>query len=855
MKWINRVLGRSPGPGNNTLQEVQREFTIFRDLLDLHNSVLKRISHLEEVYLEGRMGGLALWDEFIRIRGEVGETIEKMIELGGGNYLPLRARLTAISQEVEQMLPIGQPVSRDQFIIPFRELSRERANSVGTKNANLGEMQSVLGLPVPAGFAISAWAYQHFIEANQLREKIDKLLKDLTIRNYQDLEFVSEDIRQAVTRKPVPEDLAEAIYNAFDALAATTGKSGFALRSSAIGEDTSFSFAGQYLSFLNVPRDKLLDHYRQILASKFTPSAIYYLLSHSISDLDLGMGVACLEMVDATASGVVYTLDPVNPGGSVLVVNSIFGLGSYLVDGTLTPDVFHLSRTTGEIVFQRLSSKPIQLRLDPQGGIVQTPVPLEAQTQPSLEVEKLTLLREYALQVEKHFGCPQDIEWAVDQAGKLYLVQARPLNIPPSRAAVHIPAEYDSRILLKGGLPICAGVGSGPVFHLTSMEDLDRVPGGAVLVTANPSPYLVMVMDKIRALVTLVGGNTSHLATLARELGVPTVVGLAHAGELPAGREITVDAAQGVIYDGDYRRWMPQAQESAPPSVQTLTDESARKLIYPIVHLNVIHPSEARFTPENCHTLHDILRFIHQKAMEELFTSLKRTTNKDKIGLRLKTSIPLIINIIYLDQDMVQTKGRRWIPEQDIQSQPMQALWGGILEEGWPQSQVPADLKGFLAVMGANIQEGHHPEFSENSYAFLSREYMLLNLRMGYHFSTIESMATPEPAKNYIRMQFKLGGAPLERRIRRIWLISELLRLMGFENSSQSDFLDSTIAYQSEEGILDRLKLLGRITIITKQLDMALSSDARTRWYYHEFAKKLNLEIGEEGSDEDEMRR
>jgi pyruvate,water dikinase len=184
----------------------------------------------------------------------------------------------------------------------------------------------------------------------------------------------------------------------------------------------------------------------------------------------------------------------------------------------------------------------------------------------------------------------------------------------------------------------------------------------------------------------------------------------------------------------------------------------------------------------------------------------------------------------------------------------MQALWSGILEEGWPQSQVPADLKGFMAVVGTNLQEGHHPEFSENSYAFLSREYMLLNLRMGYHFSTIESMATPEPAKNYLRMQFKLGGAPLERRLRRIWLISELLRLMGFENSSQGDFLDSSIAYQSEEGILDRLRLLGRITILTKQLDMALSSDARTRWYLKEFAGKLNLGLPGEGYDENEMR-
>jgi pyruvate,water dikinase len=825
------------------LQEVQREFTVFRDLLDLHNGALKRISRLEEGYQGGRFKDMPLWDEFIKIRGEVSEAVERMIELGGDSYTPLRDRIATISQEVERLLPIGRPISMDDYIIPLQDLNRDRAFSVGTKNANLGELKSKLDLPIPQGFAISAWAYQHFVQSNQLRNKIDKLLENLTIRNYRDLELVSEDIREAVTRKPVPDDLSQAILEAFDAAVTATGKSGFALRSSAIGEDTSFSFAGQYLSFLNVHRDELLDRYKQILASKFTPSAIYYLLSHSLADLDLGMGVVCMEMIDSASSGVLYTVDPLHPNDPHLIVDSVFGLGSYLVDGTLTPDIFQVSRSEGKVLSSRLSRKPVQLRLKSDGGVEQIPIPESDQERASLDEKTLTRLCEYGLKIEAHFGSPQDIEWALDRSGKLFIVQSRPLNIPENQAVSFIPPQYDSRIILKGGMPICTGVGSGPVFHLASMEDLDRVPPGAILVTNNPSPYLVAVMDKIHALVTRVGGNTSHLATLARELGVPTMVGMSQAGDLPAGQEVTVDAGKGVIYDGSHLDWSEQGSVPPRPKTVTRTDEASKKMIYPIVHLNVIHPSEPRFTPDNCLTLHDVLRFIHQKAMEEIFNALKRTTNKDKIGLRLKTDIPLAVNIIYLDQNYLESKNRRWVPEDEIQSLPMQALWGGILEEGWPQSQVPADLKGFMAVVGANIQEGHHPDFSENSYAFLSREYMLLNLRMGYHFSTIESMATPEPAKNYIRMQFKLGGAPLERRVRRIWLISELMRLMGFENSSQGDFLDSTIAYQPEEGILERLKLLGRITILTKQLDMALSSDARASWYCKEFAGKLNLKM------------
>jgi pyruvate,water dikinase len=227
--------------------------------------------------------------------------------------------------------------------------------------------------------------------------------------------------------------------------------------------------------------------------------------------------------------------------------------------------------------------------------------------------------------------------------------------------------------------------------------------------------------------------------------------------------------------------------------------------------------------------------------MEEIFSTLTRTTHKDSIGLKLKTKIPLLINIIYLDKDFTGARNKRWIPEDEIDSLPMKALWDGILEEGWPSRPVPADLKGFLAVVGTDLKGERQPEFSENSYAFLSKEYMLLNLRMGYHFSTIEALVTPEPEKNYVRMQFKLGGAPLERRIRRIWLICELLRRVGFENSSQGDFLDTMVAYQKQPEILERLRMLGRITVLTKQLDLTLSSDERARWYLTEFTKKLGL--------------
>jgi len=228
--------------------------------------------------------------------------------------------------------------------------------------------------------------------------------------------------------------------------------------------------------------------------------------------------------------------------------------------------------------------------------------------------------------------------------------------------------------------------------------------------------------------------------------------------------------------------------------------------------------------------------------MEEMYRILRGATNKESISLRLKTRIPLPVNIIYLDQEYYSSaRSKHKIGEDEIDSVPMKSFWKGILKEGWPSQPVRGDLKGFIGVIGTNLKGSRQPEFAEVSYAFLSRDYMLLNLRMGYHFSTIEALATSEPEKNYIRMQFKLGGAPLERRIRRIRLISELLRMVGFENSSRGDFLDTSIAYIGFNEICERLYILGRITILTKQLDLALNSDARAQWFLNDITQKLGL--------------
>jgi pyruvate,water dikinase len=842
MGFWNTLFGGDRAARMAALEQIRARFAVFHELLDRQNYVLKLISDIEQQSQGGPLEDVAAAREKLaQIQIGTGDIIEKMIELGGDRYVPLRARFEAIRAEIAGAASEHAPVTPDEFIVPFDRLGSERAHSVGGKNANLGEMKSKLALPVPDGFAITTWAYRHFVESNRLNERITKLLKGIRIRDYGDLDVVSEEIREVILSCRVPEDLAGAILGSFDGLLSRSGGGKVALRSSAIGEDTAFTFAGQYVTFLGVERGEVLDRYREVLASKFTPASIYYFMSRSLAESDPAMGVGCMMLVDAAASGVMYSRDPLDPEGPAVLVNAILGLGSYLVEGRLTPDVFRVSRADGTVLESSVARKAARLVLSRDMRTVEQAVPDTEQRRPSISPENLRLLSEYGRRLEEHYGGPQDVEWAVDRGGNLFLLQTRPLRVMRRGAVVPAPDSIRKNLLLGGGTTIYPGAGGGPVIRVETPADLRRVTPGAVMVAKHPAPGLIRALDRASALCTEIGGIASHMATLARESRVPSIAGIAGVTDIAEGTEVTVDATEGRVYSGIHQSLIETRRAETGERGDAAALGAFKKVLSGVAHLNLVNPGDPGFLAENCRTIHDITRFIHQKAMEEMFRVAKSTAHKDRIGRRLKTSIPLVVNVIHLEEDPSEKRATDWIAEDEIESVPMRALWSGVREEGWPERPVPPDIKGFLAVMGTNIQRGNEPEFSENSYAFLSREYMLLNLRMGYHFATIEAFVTSEPSKNYIRMQYKEGGAPLDRRVRRINLIIELLTLMGFESTSRGDFLDAAIQYQSEAAMTRLLNLVGRINIITKQLDMALSNDAVARWYTDDFIKKLGL--------------
>jgi pyruvate,water dikinase len=842
MKWIKDLFGKSELDSDRSLDIIQARFNNFLEVLHHNNIVLKNISDMEE-----KLQGEYLFDlNYIRsrvseIRKGVAAIVNNMISLGGEKYKKLKECYDKVDARISRILPGGRPIEEDDYTRSFDSILRENAYSVGSKNAQLGEMKSRLGLPVPDGFAITAWAYKRFIDFNSLQHQISDLIRSLNIRSYEDLQNVSRQIQAMVTEAAMPDDLALEITQSYKKLREKNPRARFALRSSAIGEDTEFSFAGQYRSVLNVRAAELLESYREVLASKFTPQAIYYFMSHSLSEDELAMCVGCIVMVNARSSGVVYTRDPVDPGEDNVIINSIFGLGKYLVDGAISPDIIRVSRTSPSIQESITALKTRRLEMHPDGGTIDSVLPYETGHLPSISESEAVRLAEIAMKIEEHYGGPQDIEWAIDHNGQIYILQTRPLRViaaPATRAEVDV-SGYE--ILAEGGHTICPGAGGGAVHRISSAGELRNVPSGVILVTPHSFPGIVTVMGKINGLIAETGGMASHMATIAREYGVPAIGGLKNTENLINGEPVTLDSTASVIYRG-YHQDLIEKRKPEQDLFEDLDIYNILKQIAGhIAPLHLINPQDAEFIPEKCASFHDITRYSHQKAMAEMFYGASELKNKDRYSSRLKTVIPLAVNIIYVDREIPSSAKNRVVDDKKIDSEPMSAFWSGVLSEGWPAPPRPADMKGLFGVFTTNLTRGEEERFSEKSFAILSKEYMILSLRMGYHFSTIEAMVTPEENKNYIRMEFKDGGATIERRIRRIKLLTDILSLAGFENFSKGDFLDARMSYQDAESTVRALYLLGRLTVMTKQLDMALSNDAIARWYTNDILKKLGM--------------
>jgi len=477
---------------------------------------------------------------------------------------------------------------QNAYVLPFEELRVGDVESVGGKNSSLGEMISQLasvGVRVPTGFATTSLAFRDFLQHNQLDRKISERLVELNVDDVRALAEAGAEIRAWIENASFQPRLENEIREAFKALDAS-GIGSFAVRSSATAEDLpDASFAGQQETFLNVSGiEDVLHKIREVFASLYNDRAISYRVHKGFAHAEVALSAGVQRMVrsDTGAAGVMFTLDTESGFPGVVFITSSYGLGETVVQGAVNPDEFYVFKETlakgkKAIIRRSLGSKLIQMQFAPAGSkerVHTVEVSPELRNRFSISDEDITELAKYAVIIENHYGRPMDIEWGKDgQDGKIYILQARPETVK-SQSAGQVELRYrlkgNSRVITTGRA-IGQKIGGGPVRVIRDASEMDRVQPGDVLVADMTDPNWEPVMKRASAIVTNRGGRTCHAAIIARELGVPAVVGCSNATELlQDGAVVTVSCAEGDegrIYDGLIETEVTEVKRGVLPEI------------------------------------------------------------------------------------------------------------------------------------------------------------------------------------------------------------------------------------------------------------------------------------------------
>ena len=480
------------------------------------------------------------------------------------------------------------------LVVPFEKLRMSDVESVGGKNASLGEMISQLpqGVKVPTGFATTAQAFREFLRHQSLDKRIQDRLSRLDADDVRALAAAGQEIRDWIERQPFPADLEREIRAAQALLEKSSPGASFAVRSSATAEDLpDASFAGQQETFLNVSGiDHILGKMREVFASLYNDRAISYRVHKGFAHETVALSVGVQKMVrsDLGAAGVMFTIDTESGFEDVVFITSSLGLGESVVQGSVNPDEFYVHKPSlragkKAIIRRALGSKLEQMvfttaqERQSSGKWVKTiEVPTEQRNRFSLSDADVAQLAHYALAIEVHYGRAMDIEWGKDGVdGEIYILQARPETVKSQ-----MKGQVEQRFKLKGkgtvltqGRAIGQKIGSGPVRIVQNISEMDQVKAGDVLVTDMTDPNWEPIMKRASAIVTNRGGRTCHAAIIARELGIPAVVGCSNATDvLTEGALVTVSCAEGdtgVIYDGLLETEVTQVTRGTMPKIET----------------------------------------------------------------------------------------------------------------------------------------------------------------------------------------------------------------------------------------------------------------------------------------------
>jgi pyruvate,water dikinase len=824
-------------------KHVKGTYEAFRQLLEWDQRSHERLAELEGFYHDEKRGDFyTIRKTYEELHGAVAEMVAHLDAMAPRSYGALFPRLHDIDAAVRAFgLKLQDPDASPPFVLPLEEVPPQAERLAGGKAAHLAEIASELDLPVPKGFVITSRAFNAFCETNRLGPEIEKALATLDLDSPRSLAETSARLTSLILKGAMPPGLEKAIQ---DAYAGIFGAARCAIRSSAVGEDSAYSFAGQFKTVLNVNSIRLVEAYKEVIASKYSPSAVFYRVKNGFLDRETPMAVLALEMVDAVASGIVYSQSPFSASKARTTIYAIWGLGELLVKGDTVPDVLGVSMENDrpEVVHRTQGAREVKAVLTPQGSV--ETVPLEASEKNTAPIDDHEALRlaAWALRLEGFFESPQDVEWSRDRQGRMLILQSRPLGVekPPETTCEIDLSRVPNAVLLSGGDRAVSGIGSGKVFVVSSHEDLQDLPRGSVLVAHSTPPKYAQVMDRLSAVVTDLGAVAGHFASVAREWGVPTLVNTRQATRcLKPGDTVTVVADSTKVFAGAVAGLPGSPCEKSRLPVDSPVMQRLSLILDHCAPLNLLDPQDDNFVPERCETLHDIIRFVHEKAVQEMFALGSKGMRRARGARKLISQIPVTLYVLDLEKPRPKGLTRRGgLPLEKVENRGLRALWKGL---GDPEIAWSSDVPHFDWQEFDRLSAGIISLDSQMlaSFAVISKDYLNIHIRFGYHFVVIDALFGPVSEQNYISLHFKGGGAAPERRRLRVRFLSHVLGKHGFEADSEGDGIHVKRHGIGLPDIEKKLEMLGFLLGFTRLLDQKLEDTADVEAHSNQFLTKF----------------
>lgn len=798
--WSYRII--APG----TL--LREKYEALKKLLQHDIRCHEEMAELQDLlHLERREDLVTTRHRLKTFSSEVKEMIAALDTMDPGTYQSLKAYHKKFDFYISFLLAPPQISFAPPYVLPLAAIG-EQSNLLGNKAKHLGILAGKIGAPVPPGFAITSGGYHYLIEYNDLRRSIDDELLRLDIYDPKNLEEISQSLTSLIVNAELPPKLLASINEAAAELEKQRQFAGhlakgrqlrLAVRSSAINEDGEHSFAGQYATVLSVTRDEIAKAYLKVLASKYSPEAIYYRVHNGMGDEETAMAVFVQEMVDADCSGVLYTASALDATSDQLHLHLTSGLGEALVSGSVNPEYYPFSRETAAAGTE----------LEACGQV------------PAATVKQLADL---ALAIEEYFGVAQDIEWALDKNGSLYILQARELHLQQQEELD--PAEViDVMPVIADCECASHGIFCGKIHYLDSLDQLASIPDGSVLVTRDSPPELVRVMAKIGAVLSERGSRASHFATVAREFGVPFLTGEEAWRRLfSVGEEVTVDGYHGRVWRGRVEALLQDQQGGLQTDFADSYHKTLREALKFVTPLELTDPAAANFSPEGCRSMHDIIRFCHEKALLSMFTTGKPGTGRG--SLRFNGDIPLDVFLFDVGGGIVPGRQKKEAVSLEMMaSRPFTALWKGLSHPGVQWKQKPFDWDAYDKIELAGGVPPKKDSFAFASYAVVGKDYLHFNLRFGYHFTIVDVLCGEKPVENHCMLRFAGGGGDFTQLSLRIDFLAGVLTKLGFAVLKKGDLLEAKSTGLPEKELAEKLDMLGRLLGASKLMDMVLEDE------------------------------